>query len=133
MPDPVVVNSTLHRAFTTTYAVYILTAILAAFALPPSLEAIAGTAVAQFWFFGLGVTALFSLVFSLKETWQRKEMISTSLLVAFLVCYSGAILWNGIKNELPDLLVVGMFTLSFSVMPSWRVFFFFTKFRNPRG
>jgi len=133
MREPVLVDSSLHRAFTITYGIYVAAAIVAGFSFPPSLEAVGGTDITRFWLLGLGITSTFSLFFSLSETRQRKETVSTLLLVGFLAGYSTALLWNsGVKGNL-DLLMVGVFTLSFVVFPVWRVQFFYRKFRKPRG
>lgn len=133
MREPVLVDSSLHRAFTVTYGIYIAAATIAAFSFPPSLEAVGGTDITRFWLLGLGVTSAFSLLFSLKESRQRKEMISTLLLIAFLTGYSIALLWNSAAKSNLDLLMIGVFTLSFLPAPAWRVQFFYRKYRKPRG
>ena len=133
MLEPVVVDNSLHRAFTITYAIYIATAIIAAFSFPPSLEAVGGVDITRFWLIGLGVTSAFSLVFSLSEARQRAEMISTGLLLAFLIVYSSALGINAGTQRNLDLLMVAVFTTSFIVAPAWRVQFFYRKYRKPRG
>ena len=133
MREPVVVDNTLHKAFTVTYAIYIATAIIAAFSFPPSLEAVGGVDITRIWFLGLGGTSLFSLVFSLQEKHQRKEMVSTGLLLAFLAAYPIALGINAGAKWNADLLMVATFTLSFIPLPAWRVLFFFKKYRKPRG
>jgi len=133
MREPVLVDNTLHQAFTVTYAIYILTAIIAAFSFPPSIEAVGGVDITRIWFMGLGLTSAFSLVFSLSESRQRREMISTSLLLAFLVAYPLALIVNGANKLNLDLIMVAVFTLSFLPFMAWRVLFFFRKYRKPRG
>jgi hypothetical protein len=132
MHEKVIVDASIHRAFTVTYAIYLTTACIASFSLPPSLQAVGGEDLTALWLLGLGATAAFSLFFSLQESRQRREMISTSLQLAFLISYSVALLWNGVSNWNVDLIMVGVFTTSFSVMPMWRVLFFFRKYRKPR-
>jgi hypothetical protein len=131
--DPVLVDTTLHRAFTITYAIYVLTGFVAVFALPPSLEAVGGRELTAFWILGMAVTSVFSLVFSLRERWQRREMISTTALFGFLLIYALAVLINAFADWNIDRLLVGVFSMSYSVFPGWQVQFLFRKFRKPRG
>lgn len=136
MREPVVVDSSIHRAFTVLYGVYVITGILASFSLPPSVQAVGGTDLTKFWILGLAVTAASSLIFSLCESRERKEMISTALLSGFLAIYSGALLIYGFANGDLDRVVVGVFASSFLVFPLWRVMWFYRKYRTaqvPRG
>jgi hypothetical protein len=132
--EPVIVDSTLHRAFTTLYAVYVVAGGLAAFTLPPSLESVGGPELTRFWILGLAVTSLCSFLFSLSEKCERREMISTILLLACLAIYSSALLIYGFGQWDLNRIVVGTFTLSFLILPSWRVQWFYRKYRTvPRG
>ena len=134
MREPVLVDSSLHRAFSALYAVYVVTGILAAFTLPPSLESVGGPELTRFWILGLAVTSATSLFFSLNEKRERREMISTILLLACLAIYSAAILIYGFGAWDLNRLMIGTFTLSFLVLPLWRVQWFFRKYRTvPRG
>lgn len=130
MREPVVVDSTLHRAFTALYAIYVVTGILAAFSLPPSLETVGGTELTRFWILGLGVTSALSLWFSLNEKHERRELLTAILLVACLAIYSVAVLVNGFSTWNLDRLMVGTFSLSFLILPLWRVQWFFRKYRK---
>lgn len=134
--EPVIVDSSIHRAFTVLYGVYVITGALASFSLPPSVQAVGGTDLTRFWILGLAVTAATSLVFSLRESRERKEMISTGLLCGFLAIYSAALLINGIGAGNLDRVVIGTFASSFLVLPMWRVMWFYRKYRKvqvPRG
>jgi hypothetical protein len=128
--EPVIVDSTLHRAFTALYAVYVAVGVLAAFTLPPSLESVGGPQLTRVWIVGLAVTSLCSLIFSLSEKCERREMISSILLLACLAIYSSALLINGFAQWDINRLVIGTFTLSFLVLPLWRVQWFYRKYRT---
>jgi len=130
MREPVLVDSSLHRAFSALYAVYVATGILAAFTLPPSLESVGGPELTRFWILGLAVTSATSLWFSLNEKRERREMISTILLLACLAIYSSALLIYGFAEWDLNRLMIGTFTLSFLVLPLWRVQWFFRKYRQ---
>jgi len=130
--EPVIVDSTLHRAFSTLYGVYVATGAVAAFTLPPSLESVGGPELTRFWILGLAVTAATSLFFSLNEKRERKEMVSTILLLACLAIYSCALLIYGFAEWDINRLVVGTFTISFLVLPTWRVLWFYRKYRQVR-
>jgi hypothetical protein len=132
MREPVLVDSSLHRAFTALYGVYVATGILAAFTLPPSLESVGGPELTRMWIVGLAITSATSLWFSLNEKRERKEMISTTLLIGCLAIYSAAILIYGFAAWDLNRLVVGTFTLSFLVLPLWRVQWFYRKYRTVR-
>lgn len=133
MKDPVIVDSSLHKAFTILYSIYILTAIVASFALPPSLEAVGGADLTKFWIVGLGVASVFSFVFSRNRKHERREMLSTCILVGALVVYSAAFLYYGVTQMDLDRITLAVFTSSFAVLPGWRVLFFYKKYRKPRG
>ena len=130
---PVIVDTSLHLAFTVTYAIYVVTGILAAFALPPSLEAVGGREVTVFWILGLGVTSAFALLWSLRERWQRREMITGSLLLTFLLTYPLSVLIHGAAKGNLDWVVLSFLTLALSPLVGWRVIFFFRKFRKPKN
>jgi hypothetical protein len=130
--EPVIVDSSLHRAFTALYTVYVATAILAAFTLPPSLASVGGPELTRFWMLGLGITSAASLWFSLSEKRERREMMSTILLCACLAIYSAALLIYGFAEWDMNRLVIGTFTLSFLPLPLWRVLWFFRKYRTVR-
>ena len=130
---PVVVDTTLHLAFTVGYAILVITGILAAFALPPSLEIVGGREVTVLWIIGLGVTSALSLAFSLKEKWQRREMVSTSLLLCLLVIYPLAVLISAINAGNQDRVVLASLTLFLSVFPAWRVQYIYRKYRKPKN
>lgn len=133
MREPVLVDSSLHHAFTELYAIYVATGIVAAFSLPPSLEIVGGRGLTYLWIFGMAVIAATSLVWSLREQWQRREMICTSLLLMFLFVYVLAVLIAGFATGSLDRILVGVFSTSYLVFPAWRVTFFFRKLRKPRG
>jgi uncharacterized membrane protein YqjE len=130
MREPVLVDSSLHRAFSALYAIYVAAAILASFALPPSVETVGGQDLTRFWIVALGIISTTSFVFSLSEKRERKEMISTALLVACLAIYPVALLINGAAIWDLNRLVIGVFTVSFLPLAVWRVLWFFRKYRK---
>ena len=84
------------------------------------------------WVVGLGVTSLLSFIFSVKEEWQRREMISTSLLLAALIIYPVAMMINAINTENLERAALAFLTLYFSVFPAWRVNYIYRKHRKPK-
>lgn len=130
------VDATLHRAFTALYAIYVATGVVAAFSLPPSLEAVGGRELTLLWILGMALTSLFAFWFSFNEAWERREMVAAGLVLGFVFSYALAVLWNalwGTGGFNLDRLLVGVFALSYSVFPLWRAQFFFRKYRRARG
>ena len=123
-PLSLIVDTTLHTAFTALYGIFVLTGIIAIFAFPHPLVA------ALFWVLGLGVVSALSLVFSLRERWGRREMISTSILSALLVIYSASVLIWGLQSGHLSGLLVGVFSLSYAVFPLWRVRYLFKRYQK---
>ena len=130
MREPVLVDSSLHRAFSALYAIYVAVGILASFALPPSVETVGGADLTRFWIVALGVISTTSFIFSLSEKRERKEMVSTGLLAACLAIYPVALLINGVASWDLNRLVIGVFTVAFLPLPLWRVQWFFRKYRK---
>lgn len=135
MIEPVLVDTSLHRAFSTLYAIYVATGVVAAGALPPSLEAVGGRELSLFWILGMAAASLFAFWFSLDERWERREMVAAFLVLGLVFTYALAVLINTFWGSefSVDRLLVGVFSLSYSVFPAWRVQFFFRKYRRPRG
>ena len=129
-PLSLIVDTTLHTAFTALYGIFVLTGIIAIFAFPHPLVAVTSREAALFWVLGLGVVSALSLVFSLRERWGRREMISTSILSALLVIYSASVLIWGLQSGHLSGLLVGGFSLSYAVFPLWRVRYLFKRYQK---
>lgn len=127
---PVIVDDSLTRAFTVKYTIYFLAGVAAAFAVPPSISEVTSRAYVVFWVLGLAATAGASAVFSLKDKWQRREMISTGLLLCFLASYTIALVATMFGSENPGTrLVLAVFTTSFLVFPFWRARYLYRRLR----
>lgn len=123
-PIPVLVDNSLNRAIAIKYAIYALFGLAGVITNVPSIEQLAGQAIAT-------VLAAIVMVSSVtagvsawncakNAIWERIEIFSTIVMVCFIAVYNFALIWLSILGDVGRI-NVAVIAMALLVIPIWRI------------
>lgn len=133
-PAPVLVDSSIHTAFTIKYVIYALFGALAALFGSETLEAVAGEPVARVigsLICGLSIAAAIASHFSLNDpVWEKVELYATIATVSFIGTYCAFATWLVVVMGDDSRIPLAMIAAALIVFPMWRVIQIIKKLRR---